>query len=155
MNKKRIFAIIFALITIAVTIFIFMNSMKDGEESAKQSGFFTDLAEKALNAVGLTPNRDTVSLFIRKLAHFSEYFVLSASAAVALYLGFNNRKAAIIAPLYAFSVAVCDEFIVQALTAGRGPAWTDVLIDTSGAVFAFSVFAVIIVFKESKKQKAF
>ncbi len=150
MSKKKK-ALIFAVLTVLATLFIFGNSLQIGEESAKQSGFFADILKKVLNFAGFDPDYDTVSLIIRKGAHFTEYFILSALAAGTIYFGTEKRAYVFFAPVYAFLTAICDEFICQALTEGRGPQWKDVMIDTSGALLAAVIIFIII--KNSKHKK--
>jgi len=144
-NKK---ALIFALLTLFVTLFIFGNSLRSGEESAEQSGFFVDILNNVLETVNIHPNYDSISFFIRKAAHFSEYFLLSALAAMGIFLATTKKQFIFISPLYSFIIAVCDEFICQAMTEGRGPQWTDVMIDTSGALIAALILFLIIHFKK-------
>lgn len=75
----------------------------------------------------------------RKIAHAVEYAVLAALVArvFAFYGAVPKRTAAyafLIAVLYAFT----DEYH-QSLVPGRFAAWTDVLIDASGALISLSL----------------
>ncbi len=146
-NKK---ALIFAVLTFCATMFVFGNSLKVGTESAKQSGFFVDILNNALDTVGIHPKYDTISFLIRKGAHFTEYFLLSGLAAAAIYFATSNKALIFAAPVYSFVVAVCDEFIMQARTSGRSPQWKDVFIDTSGAFLAAIILFLIIYFRKRK-----
>ncbi len=147
-NKKAGF--VFLALTLLATIFIFSNSLKVGTESAKQSGFFADILENALDSFGFHPEYDTISFIIRKGAHFTEYLILSALAGLSIYFFARNGLYVFFAPLYAFGVAVCDEFIVQGMTEGRSPQWKDVFIDFSGALTAALIIYLIFRFKKQK-----
>ena len=140
--------IIFAVITIAITVFIFVNSLQNGEESAKQSDFFVNIINPILNFFGIHADIHTVGVIVRKAAHFTEYFVLCACATVGIN-AFNNKKLRFVAPIYSLAVAFTDEFVMQMLTDGRAPQFTDVLIDFSGALIGF--FAVLLILKRRKK----
>lgn len=77
-----------------------------------------------------------VEFFIRKGAHFGTYFILGGS----LFLGINPRlKHLGLAFLYAWlaatGYAALDEFH-QMLTGGRSPLFEDVVLDSTGALFA-------------------
>lgn len=142
MNKKRLFTIIFAVLTLAITVFIFSNSLQVGETSAAQSDIIAEIADRMLRAVGITLEERTLTVVIRKLAHFSEYFILGASSLGFILTAFSKRRFAVFSPIYCLAVAVCDEFIMQAMTAGRAPLWTDVLIDFSGVMTAFVIICI-------------
>lgn len=138
MNKKTRNTIIFGVLTVALTVFIFTNSLRPGDDSSAQSDIITNIAENILNFFGISLDYSSLSHFIRKLAHFSEYFILGIVSSLFLKQ-FKNKFLIILSPVYCFIVAVCDEFIMQAITEGRGPMWFDVLIDSSGAIFALLV----------------
>lgn len=143
MNRKKRKSVILALLVIALTVFIFSNSLTVGEESAEQSGKIVEFVKSVLAKMGISPNWDNLSFIVRKLAHFSEYFLLSATV-TGFILSLTPKKRFIpLSPVYCFIVAVCDEFICQRITPGRGPKWTDVLIDSCGAVFAVLVFMAV------------
>ena len=151
-NKQKTRRIIFLFLTAAFTIFIFANSLTVGEQSAKQSNFIVDIVLSAFNLVGIKADADLLFVLIRKLAHFSEYFVLGLLAFFALYNP-SKRKITFFAPIYCLLVAVADEFIMQRITEGRSPQLTDVLIDFSGVVFGLLTVACILYLKTKKSNK--
>ena len=129
--------------------FIFSNSLKTGVESGADSSAVLDVVESIFKKIGINP--DISELFIRKLAHFLEYAMLSFFICADILL-FMSCKASdrrvepffIISPVFCFIVANVDEFCIQACTEGRGPSFFDVLIDTLGAVaLALGFFARI------------
>lgn len=148
--KRRV--IVLVLMWTAVILWsavIFLMSRQTGEESSQTSNSVTskvvsvifpdydNLPEKEQNDIF-----SGVSFFVRKAAHFTEYFVLAFFAFFASKSTFaaeNIIKAdtisLVISILYPFLYAATDE-IHQTAVAGRAGRLTDVIIDTCGAVAA-------------------
>lgn len=126
-KKRKILTGALFLITLLWTAFIFSRSMQSGAESSEMSGRLTAFLQSVFDGIPVS------EYFIRKLAHFGEYLILALPLTWALMLT-ERRWLPAAAWGYAILVALCDEFIVQALTAGRGPRFTDVLIDSAGAL---------------------
>ena len=147
MSGKRKYTIL-GLLTLAIlwTAFIFSRSMQTGTESSEASGRLAAFLQSLLGDLPVS------EYFIRKLAHFGEYLILALPATGAVML-MRCRWLPVAAWGYAVLVALCDEFIVQALTAGRGPRFTDVLIDSAGALTGVIavVFAVVILRRLRRK----
>lgn len=155
MNKKQIISAVFAVLTLAMTAFIFINSLQVGEDSAKQSNNIVIIVKKIFGGLGILPEDATLSLVIRKLGHFTEYFILGALAAVFIIKTFSNKYFPAFAAAYGFAVAVCDEFVMQANTAGRGPSWVDVCIDTGGVLVALGIiFLLRFIMKKRNAKRA-
>lgn len=144
MKKK-----IFLALTILWTGFIFFNSAQIGDESAAMSGFFVDIAKNILNAVGLGGiNMETLSYAVRKIAHFTEFFVQSALlSAFVVEVKPKYRDAVIYVLFFGLFTACCDE-LLQLFVEGRGSAVKDVFIDFSGTLCAAAVFAFARFFKK-------
>ena len=108
-----------------------------GAESGRVSAFLASLlGEDSALFLWLGPR-------IRKLAHFTEYFVLGIPVGLLLW----NRRAMLRLPMLpamfgGTTVAIADEFFFQWLTPGRAPLWTDVLIDSCGYVGAVALLAL-------------
>lgn len=125
-----------------ITIFYF--SQQDGTNSLHQSNFFYKLLGIDLKSMGID---------IRKLAHFSIYFALGFSC----LLSFSDitRKNIFYSVLFSFVYALTDEFH-QSLIPGRGPQFTDVLIDTTGALcgsfIGFTFFNFKNIFEKRRKK---
>lgn len=150
-KRKKRFALVFAALTLALTAFIFFNSLQNGEESGKQSDFVVDIVNSFLSFFGIRADVDTLGTVIRKLAHFTEYFVLGITSSLFL-LQYNSKRLVAVSPIYCFLIALCDEFIMQMSTEGRAPQFTDVLIDLSGALLALIALLVIIRIKNKEKR---
>lgn len=92
--------------------------------------------------------------YIRKSAHFTEYFILSLLILRAIRG--NNRTTKLVWALTAIALvagyASLDEFH-QSFVPGRTPAVTDVLIDTSGGVAAQIVAALLLLWAHARARR--
>jgi VanZ family protein len=120
------------VLLIAWMVVIFIFSQQSGEVSSEQSRFVVYI----FNSLGI--NLDSTlgemsTFLVRKAAHFSEYFILGLFAYNVLRDEFKFKISLVVTVLIVFLYACSDEFH-QAFIPGRGPAFRDVLIDTSGGV---------------------
>ena len=116
----------YALLAVNLVI-IWGNSLLPGEISGAISGFVRDLIAMLLPGDG-EPGQGHGLL--RKLAHFSEFACLGAVLTRIMTL---LDKHCLLALGLGFGAACVDETI-QMFVPDRGPAFTDVLIDTSGVL---------------------
>jgi len=149
------------LLVLAVMVMIYCFSAQTGEESGAMSGeitrwllsiFVPDFdawasqeQESLLYAVGL---------IIRKLAHFSEYALLGF--ALLLHISQVQKKISVRLPaLWAWGIgtlyAASDEFH-QSFVGGRGPAVTDVMIDSAGVIAGVLIMAWLLHRKNRNRQ---
>ena len=93
-----------------------------------------------------------VSFFVRKTGHFSEYGILAFTFEEVR----NTRKhiimGAVVTDLICMIYASTDEFH-QTFVDGRSGKSADVLIDTSGTVFATIILCLIIVCAGNRRRK--
>lgn len=109
---------------------IFFLSHQNGQDSSETSGRLLEL----LKVLGIGPGssvQGALSYLVRKAGHFIEYLILAI-----LYMRYSKErglagKSAFYAVLFVFLYASSDEFH-QSFIPGRGPAFSDVLIDTAG-----------------------
>ena len=111
-------------------LFIFLMSQTSANDSSSQSNFIVAIIIKVINI-----DHDTLSLIVRKCAHFTEYTIL----AFLIYYGLaknqvNNKSILLYTVLITFAYACSDEFH-QLFINGRSGQFKDVLIDTSGVIF--------------------
>ncbi|MEA4831502.1 MAG: VanZ family protein [Oscillospiraceae bacterium] len=132
---KRIIFLAAACVWLA---FIFSNSLKPSKVSQNQSDRYSNKITLFINE-HVSPSRpvseETVSLIIRKTAHFTEFlilgFLLSASAA-----SFVSARPAFIITLTAGAISAISDEIIQLYVPGRACMVSDMLIDFSGVLTA-------------------
>ena len=151
------------LLTLLWLGFIFGNSLQTGEESGSQSKLALAWLTHLLESVGIPLS--VSEHFLRKLAHFSEYAILALLYISDLWafgvIAARHPSPRAVALTFScvpfcFLCAAFDEFCLQGMTVGRGPQWTDVLIDTAGAFTAALLLtvAVLLVHLLRKKKDA-
>jgi len=129
----------YSILLVLVCIFIFRNSLQNSVESNAKSGWFSVYLKPILDPFSLISERN-FHVLIRKLAHFTEFFVLGAclnrlSANVQKWPGW-------VPVMTALAVASVDETI-QRFT-GRTCSAVDVLLDVFGAVCGMLVAAAVV-----------
>ena len=112
-------------------IFIFIMSSFNASESSAQSNIIVNFISNIFNI----NNIELISLIIRKLAHFTEYFILGI---LTYNLIKNYRKKYYIAIIICIIYAISDE-IHQIFIPGRSCQITDILIDSIGAITAIYI----------------
>ncbi len=123
MTRKRITWTLILL----YTLFIFSNSMMNGEISSHQSGIFSSMLMSLLTRLNIAFREETIHFVIRKGAHFAEYFLLGI-----FVLRAHRRVPLTRYDVYLFmAVPFLDEGI-QHFTEGRFGALSDCLLDLSG-----------------------
>lgn len=123
------------LLVILWMIFIFVMSSFDANSSSNQSNFIVDIITSIINIKDI----ELLSLIIRKLAHFIEYFILGI-----LVINFITRydKKIIIAILLCIIYATSDE-IHQIFVPGRSCQITDIMIDSLGSIMGIYLYKLI------------
>ena len=132
-NKHLRTATALLIVNLAV---IWGNSLLPGEISGAISGFVRDLIALLLPGDG-TPGEGHGLL--RKLAHFTEFASLGV---ILTWLTVLLSKPAGLSLAAGFAAACIDETI-QMFVPDRGPAFTDVLIDTSGVLTGLILLLLI------------
>ena len=162
-NETRVLAkrIVFGLLALSMMVVIFLFSSQTGEESGELSNGITEVIVEVVSKtfdLDIKENPESMETFhlvIRKIAHFTVYFVLGLF--ISLFLcSFEGRlivQSGIslgIAAVYAIS----DE-IHQSFVGGRAMAVWDMIIDTSGALLAVLIVFLILKssYKKHKKQE--
>ena len=137
--KKYISIIIFTIIALVWVGFIWSNSAKTGEESGEASSQVHEVVNEVAQSVGV--EEPISERTVRKSAHFGEYMVLGIIVCIDMIFvskvflsrSVKLRSLSLLAALpFSAAVALIDEFVIQKNTNGRGPSFTDVLIDMSG-----------------------
>ena len=127
MKKKS--SIILVILWMA---FIFVMSSFSASESSSQSGKIVNFIASLFNI----SNVSLLSYIVRKLAHFTEYFILGVFVAN-MFNRFN--KLIYLGIIVCFLYAVSDE-VHQLFVLGRSCQIIDILIDSIGATLAVIIF---------------
>jgi len=97
--------------------------------------------------------------YVRKTAHFTEYFFLGVSVAFPLYVyGVRGMGLVFLAGAFCIGFAGLDEYH-QSFVRGRGPSPKDVLIDSCGAIPGIIITRIVgwtgrmTIFKPLSKHK--
>lgn len=129
-------------------ILIFYMSHQPAVISDQQSG----LVIKIINELGIKLQgvaKETVVFIVRKIAHYSEYFILAILAYNLLRCYKDKRRSVIFSVLIIFLYACTDE-IHQLFVIGRNGCIRDVFIDTFGG----STYLVLVsIYNYFKKRK--
>ena len=115
---------------------IWGNSLLPGEVSGAISGFVRDLLAFLFPG---DAEPDTGHGLLRKLAHFTEFTCLGM---ILTWIMSMLAKPVPLALACGFTAACIDETI-QIFVPGRGPAFTDVLIDTCGVLAGLLLLLLI------------
>lgn len=87
--------------------------------------------------------------FIRKLAHFSEYFLLAASFSFPLHVHrIRSKKQILLSVLFCALFAVLDEWH-QTFVPGRSGAVKDCILDTFGSLCGAVTFYFVVTIRHS------
>lgn len=160
MSSKSILKLILTSLLLLWMIFIFMFSAQNADKSSKTSSgvvkkiasaVYPDFKEKS--EAEKEEITEKLSYPVRKLAHFSIFFVLSVISyfAFATYNFFGLGIGRLISPIFCIIYAVTDE-IHQLFVIGRSCEIKDMLIDSSGILLAFAIlFLLDIKFSFSKR----
>lgn len=150
MDKKKI---IYLLMAIAWIGFIFGNSLMNGTTSGSISGGITEAIYNILVKVQINIRIEVLHTIIRKLAHFSEYFILGIIMVLNVYQYLKEPKYFV-----SFSIGLCllisitDETI-QTFVDGRSGNIIDVGIDSSGFLLSILIMTIIIININNKKEQ--
>ena len=163
-KKLKIYQILFAALTLAVMVTIFVFSSEDADTSSQTSSSLTKVAVTIIdkNYYNEPPAKQQeiwhqASFIVRKLAHFSIYAALGFCASIAAGRRrlFTLRSLGTV--IFSFLYALSDEFH-QSFSAGRSCEFRDMMIDTGGAALglvisvAFMGIAGIIAAKRRQKD---
>ena len=136
MKKHKRIKILRALIVLTV-IFIWAHSFMPPDMSGEESGFVVSVLELAFGKGNVS------ELLVRKLAHFTEYFILGME--LMAYFGVFHTGA-----FHGLTVAAIDETIQ--LLSQRGSSLLDVWLDFAGCLTGILIILLITGKKHTKKE---
>ena len=151
-TSKKIKAIIFLVLTVVWICVIFNFSLQSAETSSNVSrGLLVKVLNFIYDITNIRIEPTLVHNLFRKFAHFTEFFILGIFS-VSFFKSINKR------PFYSIILGMCvaitDETIQFFTGEGRAKRVTDMLIDTSGVIFATLVFYIFwkLFFYKKKKE---
>ncbi|MEG1646480.1 MAG: VanZ family protein [Clostridia bacterium] len=155
----KFFAVAVCVIFIILTLgFIWGNSIVPMENSGEASNTVFNKLKPMLDFIfyPIVKDEGVSHHFFRKLAHFSEFFLLASEVLVLVWiLGKVALKNIFLVLGGGLACAVIDESI-QLLT-NRGSAVLDILIDffgfVSGTIFVVLIYAIVFLINYRKHQK--
>ena len=102
----------------------------------------------------LSSEAEAIHFYVRKAGHMTEYFVLALTFMLPFYVyGLRGKRLLAATLICAVLTAASDEYH-QSFVDGRGPAFTDVLIDSSGALCGIILGWILLNIFYRKKKKA-
>lgn len=133
--------IIKTLLFVRWLILIYLLSAETGDQSGSLSdGILLSIA-KLLKISDTKAFVDTFGFFIRKLAHFSEYFILYILT-YECFKEYNCPKLIVVSVLFCVLYASFDEFH-QLFVDGRCGQLSDVIIDSSGSIVSCFLWRLV------------
>lgn len=149
LSKRRI---LFTILSIAATAFIFSQSLQPAIESDELS---TGLLE---NILALLSSWEISGLFewlnshsIRKLAHFIEFFVQGTFLHSAYYSSEKPKSRFLLSVLLSGFLTACTDETIQRFIPGRSGQISDVLLDTSGTIGAIALCSLLLYWHRKRK----
>ena len=159
-KRKTVLRVLLGILIVLNMAMIFFFSADTGQQSSKTSGKVTHaVAEVTVPNFNAKPPAEQKKIEmkmetpIRKLAHMGEFALLGALSFLFLLTWPGKvpaRYGGAIA--FAFAYAATDEFH-QNFSVNRGPQFTDVLIDATGAAIACSVILLLWIYAHTHRKK--
>ncbi|MEE0211135.1 MAG: VanZ family protein [Negativibacillus sp.] len=141
MKRKLCFRIIFALLVLGIMATVFLFSSQSGGESNHLS---QGVLEHILNFFHIQADPlklDRYNLVLRKIAHFSLYFLLGAGAmGFLLTTPLKKKYCFMLSILFCVLFAATDEYHQFLLGTRNGNA-LDVLLDSMGAMTSLALLS--------------
>lgn len=143
--------IIYLSLTFLIITFIFYNSMKNGQASSEASDLVLQFINNFISKIGVDFKFD--GYFIRKLAHFLEFFILGMFIMLT-FEAFTNKTFKVLGfPMFfIIFIPVIDEYI-QLYSEGRASSVKDVLLDFCGGIVGILLVCLMITIKNKKSRK--
>ncbi len=155
---KKIFKLVFWVLTVFIMVAIFMFSAQEATTSQQTSEGFTKKVLSISKAFKNMPEHEqtriiiSVQYFVRKAAHFSVYVSLGISLLSAMLLTFKKRYLWLYSYIICTLYAISDE-VHQLFVAGRSCKIGDMFIDSMGALSGILIVLIITTLYKYKKIK--
>lgn len=141
-HRVIVFRTVLTVLTVLMIIFIFSNSSFNADISSKHSTSVLEIVNNLFDEFEI--NIDFTETFVRKSAHFVEYFVLGVLLSFNIYVFLLKPCVKLLfVPLIGLAVSCVDETI-QLFSSGRSCQISDILLDFFAVCTAFIISFVII-----------
>ena len=136
------------IIAVLMILFIFYNSLQTGTSSGSLSETATRFLMQLVNQTGFSIDFDTFHHYVRKLAHFTEYFILGSWITLSSFVSPLTKRKRLQPFPFLIAVPLIDEGI-QHFVPGRYGCFSDVLIDMSGFFTGMvCLYILILIYKD-------
>ena len=132
-----------------ILAFIWGNSLLPGETSGALSAWVKDMLARLFGWEFADQDPAGHGL-LRKIAHFTEFFALGLDLCWLMHMLWDRKRNAVLCALGCGFLAACTDETIQRFVPGRGPAWTDVGIDTLGVILGIGSLLLILLIKHKK-----
>ena len=148
-NKQNIKLIVLACLTFLWILIIFSFSLQNGEESSQLSGGVVAWIVELICPEDFA-HTELLEFFIRKAAHFTEYFILGGLLSVTVREAKWSKP--VLLPWGLGTVVACCDETIQLFSDGRAGQITDVMLDSSGVLVGCVVIYVLIRTRDKMKS---
>ncbi len=150
MKKRNLLSVLLVILIIVTLALIWGNSLQSIPESKAKSGRVLEIIAPFLEF--FVGKGNVTDHLVRKLAHFTEYFVLGIELSLLMVVRSRVSFQGVCNCLFVgLAAAVTDESIQ--IISNRGPLVSDVLLDFCGVSAA--VFVVLLIFALIKPKKRY
>lgn len=149
MNKRLIvLRVVLTLLSVAAVSFIFYNSLLSADDSTVRSTGLREWINGLLRSLGI--GWELSEHFVRKTAHFVEFFILGALLSATVYAYALRWRIMLFAFPVGAAVAVSDE-LIQSGSTGRSSQWSDILLDSAAVLTAVLIAAGIMLLRKRRR----
>ncbi|MGN0174197.1 MAG: VanZ family protein [Acutalibacteraceae bacterium] len=143
-DKQKIKKVIFIVVIVLTVLFIWSNSFRNSDSSMQSSNSIKELVLSFFNNFGINLENSFFIVFIRKIGHFTEYFILGSELAVFKIIYLKKHFLSIVNVVSVGAVAAFfDETIQLIPSLGRSAEIADVWIDIFGVLSAVIIVCFI------------
>jgi len=149
LNRRFAFCVLLLCVNLA---FIWGNSLLPGSVSGNLSAKVKEWILSILPGLSGTVG-DGGHHLLRKFAHFTEFCCLGICLRCLVRLQGKSPVQQLLLPWGGGVVAACADEAIQSFVPDRGPALTDVGIDTLGVTLGVGIISLVFFLKENRNKK--
>jgi len=138
-------SVLFAILAIIATGYIFYNSLQTAPESSAASKGIINFLYNHLSLYWKI-DYSTLTLLVRKAAHIFEFFVQGLFISLAYLFGKNRFSKRVVYVMFFGLLTACTDELIQNFVYGRGCLVVDIWIDFIGVLLAVFLYFLISAF---------